>query len=130
MADFGCGIHLCLTSSTGCERARKILSTSRGFDGGKGRVAEATVLRVAKSVGLDLELLEADVQLPDVEKHLVTSMRPARVLRFMGRRLLSSMKKTAQTNGFLGGSCGQILNDDFRNSFPVTGLLRPHSLLL
>ncbi len=52
--------------------------------GAKGRIAETTVLRIAKDVGLDIERLRADMQAPAVEEHLATSMQLAQALGFNG----------------------------------------------
>lgn len=52
--------------------------------GARGRVEEVSVLRIAGEVGLDLERLKADMQSPEVEEHLATSMQLAQTLGFNG----------------------------------------------
>ena len=52
--------------------------------GSKGRVVEATVLRIAKDIGLDIERLKADMQSPEVEQHIAASMQLAQALGFNG----------------------------------------------
>ncbi len=52
--------------------------------GAKGRVQEASVLRIAKDVGLDIEQLQADMRTPEVEDHLARSMQLAEALGFNG----------------------------------------------
>lgn len=50
----------------------------------KGRAQEATVLRVAEEVGLDLEQLKKDMKAPEVAEHIATSMRLTQALGFNG----------------------------------------------
>jgi len=50
----------------------------------KGRVGEERVMAVAKDIGLDLDKLRADMQSPEVEEHIATSMRLAQALGFNG----------------------------------------------
>jgi len=50
----------------------------------KGRAEEASVLRVAKEVGLDIEQLRRDMEAPEVEEHIATSMRLSQSLGFNG----------------------------------------------
>ncbi|MDE4142706.1 MULTISPECIES: DsbA family protein [Rhodobacterales] len=50
----------------------------------KGRAQEATVLRVAEEVGLDLEQLKKDMEAPEVAEHIATSMRLTQALGFNG----------------------------------------------
>lgn len=50
----------------------------------KGRVDEAQVIRAAQDVGLDIDQLKADMQSPEVEKHIAASMRLAESLGFNG----------------------------------------------
>lgn len=52
--------------------------------GMRGKVEAETVLRVAAEVGLDVEKLKADMQSPEVEEHIATSMRLAETLGFNG----------------------------------------------
>jgi len=49
-----------------------------------GRAEEASVLRVAKEVGLDTEQLRRDMEAPEVEEHIATSMRLTQSLGFNG----------------------------------------------
>lgn len=50
----------------------------------KGRAEEASVLRVATDLGMDIEQLKADMQSEDVEEHIATSMNLAQLLGFNG----------------------------------------------
>lgn len=48
------------------------------------KVEPDTVLRIAGELGLDVEQLKADMQSPEVEEHIATSMRLAEALGFNG----------------------------------------------
>ncbi|WP_114283787.1 DsbA family protein [Candidatus Halocynthiibacter alkanivorans] len=50
----------------------------------KGRVEEASVLRMAKKIGLDVDQLRTDMGSPEVEAHIATSMQLAQTLGFSG----------------------------------------------
>ncbi len=50
----------------------------------KGRAEEANVLRVAAEVGLDVDQLRRDMDAPEIDEHLVTSMNLAQSLGFNG----------------------------------------------
>ncbi len=50
----------------------------------KGRATEASVLQVAEDVGLDVDQLWEDMESPEVEQHIATSMDLARALNFNG----------------------------------------------
>lgn len=50
----------------------------------RGKVEAETVLRIAGEVGLDVEKLKIDMQSPEVEEHIATSMRLAEALGFNG----------------------------------------------
>lgn len=52
--------------------------------GARAKLDEASVLRIAGEVGLDLAQLKADMQSPEVEEHIATSMRLADALGFNG----------------------------------------------
>ena len=52
--------------------------------GMNGRAEEATVLRIAREVGLDIEQLRRDMDAPEVEEHIATSMRLTQALGFNG----------------------------------------------
>ena len=45
---------------------------------------EVSVLRVAEVLGLDVDRLKADMQSPEIEEHIATSMRLAETLGFSG----------------------------------------------
>lgn len=49
-----------------------------------GRANEASVMRVAEEVGLDLDRLRKDMEAPDVVEHIETSMRLTQALGFNG----------------------------------------------
>ncbi|OYZ89563.1 MAG: hypothetical protein B7X99_19250 [Rhizobiales bacterium 17-65-6] len=50
----------------------------------RGKVEADTVLRVAGEIGLDVEQLKTDMQAPEVDEHIATSMRLAEALGFNG----------------------------------------------
>ena len=50
----------------------------------KGRAQPASVMAIAKSVGLDAAQLEADMKSPEIDEHIETSMQLARALSFSG----------------------------------------------
>jgi len=52
--------------------------------GMNGRAEEASVMRVAAEVGLDVEQLRQDMQAPEIDEHLSTSMDLAQSLGFNG----------------------------------------------
>lgn len=52
--------------------------------GMRGKAEEQTVLRIAGEIGLDIDKLKADMQAPEVEAHIATSMRLAEALGFNG----------------------------------------------
>ena len=52
--------------------------------GNEGRAEEASVLRVAEEVGLDIDQLRADMADPDVADHIATSMQLTQALGFNG----------------------------------------------
>lgn len=49
-----------------------------------GRAEEASVIRIAGEVGLDIEQLRRDMQAPEVDEHIETSMELTRALGFTG----------------------------------------------
>ncbi len=52
--------------------------------GMEGRAVEASVLRIARSVGLDIDQLRRDMDAPEVDEHIQTSMELTRALGFNG----------------------------------------------
>lgn len=50
----------------------------------KDRAEETSVLRIAEEVGLDIEQLRRDMEAPEVEEHIATSMRLTQALGFNG----------------------------------------------
>lgn len=52
--------------------------------GMKGRAEEASVLRVASEVGLDIDQLQRDMEAPEIEEHIMTSMELSQALGFSG----------------------------------------------
>lgn len=52
--------------------------------GVKGRANEASVLRVAREIGLDIDKLRKDMEAPEVQEHFDTSMRLTQALGFNG----------------------------------------------
>ena len=52
--------------------------------GMEGRAEEPTVLRIAREVGLNIEQLRRDMDAPEVDEHIQTSMELTRALGFSG----------------------------------------------
>ncbi|WP_291730433.1 DsbA family protein [Leisingera sp. F5] len=52
--------------------------------GMQGRATEASVIRIARETGLDVERLRRDMDAPEVEEHIATSMALSRKLGFNG----------------------------------------------
>ena len=52
--------------------------------GARAKLDEQSVLRIAGEVGLDVEQLKVDMQSPEVEEHIATSLRLAEALGFNG----------------------------------------------
>ena len=52
--------------------------------GMQGRAEEASVLRIAREVGLDVDQLRQDMQAPEVDEHIKTSMELTAALGFNG----------------------------------------------
>ncbi len=52
--------------------------------GMQGRATEPSVLSVARDIGLDIDKLRADMEAPEVNEHIQTSMELARALGFSG----------------------------------------------
>ena len=52
--------------------------------GMQGRAEEASVLRIARDVGLDIDKLRRDMDAPEVDEHIQTSMELTRALGFSG----------------------------------------------
>ena len=50
----------------------------------KQRAEEATIIRVAEDIGLDVAQLRRDMTAPEIEEHIQTSMRLAQSLGFSG----------------------------------------------
>ncbi len=50
----------------------------------RGRANEASVMKIAEDLGMDLERLRADMKAPEVEEHIATSMQLAQQLGFRG----------------------------------------------
>ena len=52
--------------------------------GMQGRAEEASVMRIAEEVGLDVERLREDMEAPEIQEHIATSMRLTQALGFSG----------------------------------------------
>ena len=50
----------------------------------KGRLAPANVMAIAQTVGLDTQRLKVDLQAPEIDQYIETSMQLARALNFSG----------------------------------------------
>ncbi|MBA3909939.1 MAG: hypothetical protein C0524_08625 [Rhodobacter sp.] len=62
----------------------KYIEFHKALMGMRGKVEADSVLRVAGEIGLDVEKLKADMQAPEVDEHIATSMRLAEALGFNG----------------------------------------------
>jgi protein-disulfide isomerase len=80
----------------------------------RGRVEEASVLRIARKIGLDIEQLKIDMQAPEVDEHIRTSMRLADSLGFNGTP--SFVIGESLVPGFVDQSQLQGFVDEARNS--------------
>ena len=49
-----------------------------------GRAEEASVLRIAREIGLDIDQLMADMDGPEIDEHIQTSMQLTQALGFSG----------------------------------------------
>ncbi|SFS22348.1 DsbA family protein [Yoonia litorea] len=49
-----------------------------------GRAEESTVIRAAQEIGMDIAQLRRDMNAPEIEEHIQTSMRLARAIGFSG----------------------------------------------
>lgn len=77
----------------------------------RGKIEADTVLRVAGQIGLDVERLKADMQSPEVEEHIATSMRLAGALGFngtpsfvVGNQLIPGFVEKAQLAAVVGAA--------------------------
>ena len=55
-----------------------------GLMAARARLDEGSVMEIAADVGLDIERLKADMEAPDVQQHIDTSLELARALGFSG----------------------------------------------
>lgn len=82
--------------------------------GVKGRLEEASVLKIAKDIGLDLGQLLGDMHTPEVDEHIETSMRLAQFLGFNGTP--SFVIGDALLPGFVEQAELQALVDEVRDT--------------
>ncbi|GGH18619.1 Protein-disulfide isomerase [Cribrihabitans marinus] len=52
--------------------------------GMQGRAEEASVMKTAEEIGLDVERLREDMEAPEIQEHIATSMRLTQALGFSG----------------------------------------------
>ncbi len=50
----------------------------------QGRINESSIMRIAEGLGIDVDRLQADMQLPAIDEHIATSMEISRSLGFNG----------------------------------------------
>lgn len=81
--------------------------------GMNGRAEEATVLRIAREVGLDIEQLRRNMEAPEVEEHIATSMRLTQALGFNGTP--SFVIGDALVPGFVEQSALEVYVSDARS---------------
>ena len=77
----------------------------------QGRVEEASILNAAVEIGLDVDKLRADMDAPEINEHIQTSMELAAALGFngtpsfvIGEALVPGFIKTVQFEGYVEGA--------------------------
>ena len=77
----------------------------------QGRAEEASILNAAVEIGLDVDKLRADMDAPEINEHIQTSMELAAALGFngtpsfvIGEALVPGFIKTAQFEGYVEGA--------------------------
>jgi protein-disulfide isomerase len=77
----------------------------------QGRAEEASILNAAAEIGLDVDKLRADMDAPEINEHIQTSMELAAALGFngtpsfvIGEALVPGFIKTVQFEGYVEGA--------------------------
>ena len=77
----------------------------------QGRAEEASILNAAVEIGLDVDKLRADMDAPEINEHIQTSMELAAALGFngtpsfvIGEALVPGFIKTAQFEGYVAAA--------------------------
>ena len=77
----------------------------------QGRAEEASILNAAVEIGLDADKLRADMDAPEINEHIQTSMELAAALGFngtpsfvIGEALVTGFIKTVQFEGYVEGA--------------------------
>lgn len=77
----------------------------------QGRAEEASILNAAAEIGLDVDKLRADMNAPEINEHIQTSMELAAALGFngtpsfvIGEALVPGFIKTAQFEGYVAAA--------------------------
>lgn len=77
----------------------------------QGRAEEASILNAAAEIGLDVDKLRADMDAPEINEHIQTSMELAAALGFngtpsfvIGEALVPGFIKTAQFEGYVAAA--------------------------
>lgn len=77
----------------------------------QGRAEEASILNAAVEIGLDADKLRADMDAPEINEHIQTSMELAAALGFngtpsfvIGEALVPGFIKTVQFEGYVEGA--------------------------
>ena len=77
----------------------------------QGRAEEASILNAAVEIGLDVDKLRADMDAPEINEHIQTSMELAAALGFngtpsfvIGEALVPGFIKTVQFEGYVEGA--------------------------
>jgi len=78
------GSALAARAALAARKQGKYLEMHNALMNMRGKLEADTVMRIAGEVGLDVEKLKADMQEPEVEEHIATSMRLADSLGFSG----------------------------------------------
>lgn len=78
------GSEIAARAALAARKQDKYAELHNALMGARAKLDEASVLRIAGEVGLDVEKLKVDMQSPEVEEHIATSMRLAETLGFNG----------------------------------------------
>lgn len=81
---FGEGSEFAARASLASLKQGKYWSFHSSMLGMEGRAVEATVMRTARDVGLDIEKLRADMEAPNVAEHIQTSFQLADHMGLLG----------------------------------------------
>ena len=78
------GSAIAARAALAARKQNKYAELHNALMGARAKLDEQSVLRIAGEVGLDVEQLKVDMQSPEVEEHIATSLRLAEALGFNG----------------------------------------------